>query len=138
MDVANNGMNEVLVHSPLLEEYLREKYPNFKYISSTTKCILENPEIIEETDKYYLTVLDYRKNNDFDFLSSLKHPEKIELLVNAYCQPFCTQRTAHYDEISKYQLENRIYDSSFVCPNSARNFYECLESPLGINVVDLY
>ena len=31
MRMANNGMNEVLVNSPLLEQYLRSEYPNFKY-----------------------------------------------------------------------------------------------------------
>ena len=38
MESANNGMNEVIVNSPILEDYLRNKYPNFKYILSTTRC----------------------------------------------------------------------------------------------------
>ena len=36
MELANNEMNEVIINSPLLEEYLRKNYPNFKYILSTT------------------------------------------------------------------------------------------------------
>ena len=52
MDIANNGLNEVLVTSPLLEDYLRNKYPNFKYLSSTTKCIVNENEIKEESNKY--------------------------------------------------------------------------------------
>lgn len=29
MELANNGKNEVLVNSPILEKYLRKNYPNF-------------------------------------------------------------------------------------------------------------
>jgi collagenase-like PrtC family protease len=38
MEEADTGNNEVIVNSPILEQYLRENYPNYKYISSTTKC----------------------------------------------------------------------------------------------------
>ena len=35
MKVADNGMNEVMIFSPLLEQYIRENYPSFKLNSST-------------------------------------------------------------------------------------------------------
>lgn len=69
--LAENGKNEILVNSNILESYLRNEYPNYKFISSTTKCLLNTSDIIKESDKYYLTVLDYRKNNNLKFLSSL-------------------------------------------------------------------
>lgn len=34
MNVANNGMNEVIVASPLLEDYIRKNYPKYKITSS--------------------------------------------------------------------------------------------------------
>ena len=39
MKVADNGMNEVLVVSPILEEYIRKNYPGYKVNSSTCKAI---------------------------------------------------------------------------------------------------
>ena len=106
MEAANNGMNEVVINSPILEKYLREKYPNFKYISSTTKCLLDNNSIVTEAEKYDLTVLDYRCNRDIELLQSLKDKDKYELLINAYCNPNCQRRNEHYVHLSKIQLEH--------------------------------
>ena len=68
MDVANNGFqNEVLVTSPLLEEYLRNKYPNFKYISSVTKR-LDKENFIQSLNDYDMSVMITHFNKDIDFL----------------------------------------------------------------------
>ena len=77
MEIANNGMNEVLVNSPLLEDYLRKTYPNFKYILSTTACVRDVNKINEATKKYDLVVLDWRDNRNFDFLKKIQDKEKI-------------------------------------------------------------
>lgn len=111
MDVANNGMNEVLVFSPILEEYIREKYPKYKINSSTCKEIRDIDGLNAELDKdYALVVLDYNLNNKFDLLEKIEKKDKIELLVNACCVPDCPRRGAHYREIGKQQsiaLKNR-------------------------------
>ena len=39
MQVGDNGMNEVMILSPILEKYIREKYPSYKHNSSTCKEI---------------------------------------------------------------------------------------------------
>ena len=36
MKLADNGMNQVLVNTPCLEDYIRREYPDFAVISSTT------------------------------------------------------------------------------------------------------
>ena len=46
MEIANNGMNEVIVNSPILEDYLRNKYPNFKYITNYQNSKLLSTQII--------------------------------------------------------------------------------------------
>ena len=83
MDYANNGMNEVLVNSPILEEHLRNKYPNFKYILSTTRCERDVDKINAACEQYDLVVPDFRDNINFDYLNKLNHKNKIELLINA-------------------------------------------------------
>ena len=37
LDIADNGMNEAIVFSPLLEEHIRKRHPNMKMISSTCR-----------------------------------------------------------------------------------------------------
>ena len=41
MKAADNGMNGVIVNSPLLEDYIRKEYPNYKITSSTCKRITD-------------------------------------------------------------------------------------------------
>ena len=97
MKLADNGMNEVIVNSPLLEDYIRRTYPNYKLTSSTCKRITEPQKLIEELEKdYSIVVLDYDFNNRFDVLESLPNKEKLEILVNACCDPACKKRSEHY------------------------------------------
>ena len=135
--LAENGKNEILVNSSDLETFLRKNYPNYKYLSSTTKCLTNNEDIIKESDNYYLTVLDYRKNNDLDFLASLPNPEKYELLVNAYCDPQCSFREEHYKILSQAQINNQ--HEEYACNLHKTNFFEVIvSSSAAIKVQDLY
>ena len=106
MRMADNGMNQVLVVSPILEEYIREKYPGFKIISSTCKEIKDMDLLNEELSKdYYLVVLDYNLNNQFDKLEKIQQKDKCEILVNSCCIPNCPRRGDHYRNIAK---QNRV------------------------------
>jgi hypothetical protein len=122
MRLANNGQNEVLVNSKLLEEFIRAKYPDYKIISSTTKCLYDPALIREELEKdYALVVLDSAMNNTEE-LFTLDHKEKIELIVNHYCADNCPRRREHYRLVGNAQLE---YDSiRFPCENINRSFRE--------------
>lgn len=114
--LADNGRNEILTNSEILEKYLRDKYPNYKYISSTTKVIKDIDKVNLELDKdYFLVVLDYSINNKWDLLKQIKKPEKCEILVNAVCPQTCPVRAQHYLQISKDQL-NFSKENSFDCP----------------------
>ena len=111
MQEADNGMNEVLVVSPILEEYIRKNYPGFKINSSTCKEIRDIEGINKELEKdYYLVVLDYNLNNQWELLKQIKQPERCEVLVNAVCVPNCQRRGAHYVNVAQNHriiLENR-------------------------------
>ncbi len=102
---ANNGINGVIVVSPVLEEYIRTKYPGYKITSSTCKRITDINSLNEETGKNYdIVVLDYDFNNKFDILEQVQNKEKCEILVNACCRPNCPNRSAHYFEIGRSQI----------------------------------
>lgn len=102
MQAADNGMNEVMICSEVLEKYLREKFPSYAYNSSTCKEIRDIETLNAEIDKpYKYVVLDYNLNNQWDIINQIKHPEKVEVLVNTLCEPNCKRRGAHYDNIAK-------------------------------------
>lgn len=111
MEVADNGMNEVMIFSPILEKYIREKYPSFKINSSTCKELRDIDQVNEELKKdYYLVVLDYNFNNKFDELARIEDKARCEILVNTLCKPNCPRRGDHYKNIAKNQrimLKNR-------------------------------
>lgn len=133
MRLADNGMNQVLVNSPVLEDYIRKTYPGFKILSSTTKRITNVDKLMEEMAKdYFLVVLDYDLNHDEKVIEKLlPMADRVEILVNETCQPHCPNRANHYKQISKFQLE---FDSSlkFNCtdprPNK-RTFKGCMTCP---------
>ncbi|MBP0954412.1 MAG: hypothetical protein J6M90_02060 [Oscillospiraceae bacterium] len=107
LDFADNGLNEVIVYSPILEEYIRKTHPNMKITSSTCKCIRDIDEVKAELAKpYSLVVLDFNFNNDFEKLEKLTPEERkrCEILSNPVCRPGCTRRLEHYNYISKAQL----------------------------------
>ena len=136
MTLADNGMNQVLVNQPVLEDYIRRDYPDFKLISSTTKRITDVKGLREELDKdYFLVVLDYDLNHNEEVLSAIQDKaDRIEILVNEVCYPGCPKRSEHYRQQSRMQLEYDI-NTSFPCPNKTRErkFAECKDRPAFIS-----
>lgn len=128
LEIFNNGKNEILCNSSILEKYIREKYnDNYKYISSTTKRLnKKEDQKLEILKDYYLIVLDYDYNNDNNFLKELDSKEKIEILCNAVCQSNCPKRLNHYKNISYCQL-NYDPDSLFACEHESKSFKQTME-----------
>ncbi len=105
MSMADNGLNEAIVMSPLLEDYIRRNYPNYKLTSSTCKRITDPEKLREELEKdYSIVVVDYDFNNNFEVLEKLPRKQDCELLVNACCEPNCPRRSAHYHSIGVQQI----------------------------------
>ena len=106
LDIFNTGKNEIICNSELLENYIRKNYgDNYKYISSTTKRLTDSSKQDEELKKdYYLVVLDYDHNKDYDYLKNIENKDKCELLCNPICTAKCRLRSQHYEDISRYQL----------------------------------
>ncbi|MDE7104688.1 MAG: hypothetical protein K2O36_02275 [Ruminococcus sp.] len=106
MKLADNGMNEVIINSQLLEDYIRRKYPNYKLTSSTCKRITDLHKLNEELEKNYnLVVIDYDFNNKFDILEKITHKKKCEILINPCCNPECSMRAEHYRLVGLQQIE---------------------------------
>lgn len=104
LKAAHNGMNGVILVSPLLEEYVRKNYPMMKITSSTCKQIKGVEGVNAELEKGYdMVVLDYNMNNQFEELEKITDKGRCEILINAACEPNCARRGAHYRNISENQ-----------------------------------
>lgn len=123
LDFFNNGNNEIICNSEILEKHIRNKCGDrYRYISSTTKRIIDKDKQLKEIAKdYYLTVIDYDYNGDFEFLNSIENKEKCELLCNAVCRPNCEYRTLHYQILSDVQINGTNAD--YICEFAGRPFY---------------
>lgn len=99
-EMCENDLNEIVINSPILEEYIRKKYPKYKIISSTTKCLSNKEDFLKElhNENYYRICLDYNLNQNQELLLSLndEEKEKSEFLINAICAVGCPNRKKHY------------------------------------------
>lgn len=147
---ADNGLNEVIVASDILEKYIRENYPNFKITSSTCKRIENMDDLNRELEAdYNLVVLDYNWNNNFEALESIKRKDKCELLINACCIPKCPRRGEHYRSIGMDQinyeeskrdraLAGKFKPAEFECPYMTNTIYKSAKYPTHISPESLY
>ncbi len=127
--IAENGLNEIIVNVPCLENYIRKKYPKYPLISSTVKQIEDIDKLNEELAKdYKLVVLDYNWNHNYKVLEKLEPKDKVELLVNPYCTPHCKRRKAHYEYLGKQQfLHNaQVFDDHMALKPVKREEFSCL------------
>ena len=100
LKAGDNGRNEVLVFSPILEYYIRTNYPSYAIDSTTCKEIRDAEGLSAELEKdYKYVVLDYNLNHEWEILENIKHKEKLEVLINSCCTPECPRRGQHYRQI---------------------------------------
>ena len=141
LSIAYNELNGVIVNSDILRTYIQRVFPDYKIISSTTKCLKSIEEFESECKKKIdVVVLDYSLNHS-DRLSLISHPEKAELLVNAYCRDNCPERLLHYKVLSKSQLEFEDKSSFHECKYVLDDFYTIRDSRksfITVNEVENY
>lgn len=102
-----NG-NGIIIYSDLLLKYLKENYPEFYFVSSTTKVITDKNEFLNEIDRkeFSYVVPDFRLNKRFDILDSLSSEQKakIEFLCNECCAFECRDRKECYQAVSRLAM----------------------------------
>lgn len=139
MDIGNNGKNDIIINDSNLENYLREHYKKYGFISSTSKCILDIDTFNKELEKdYKLVVLDYRKNADYDFLNAIKDKKRVEIVVNEICSPTCQVRNEHFIEHSRMQLNYESLDDwTWECKSGASDFYGSFKNDSFVTLEDM-
>lgn len=126
LELCHNDLNEIVVNSLLLENYIRNNFPKYKIISSTTKCLANPKDSKEELNKNYeMICFDYNLNKNQNFLNSLnlEEKEKSEILVNAICPPHCPSRKEHYNLNSYSYLNYGSHYKTRTCGIYKDNLY---------------
>ena len=86
----------IIVHSDLLLDYIKAKYPGFYFVSSTTKVLTDFSSFEAELnrDDFRYVVPDFRLNKLFAKLNALsaEQKQKVEFLCNECCWFGCSDR----------------------------------------------
>ena len=98
-----NVKNGIIVHSDILLDYLKNKYPEFYFVSSTTKVLTDYNDLLDEVnrDDFSYVVPDFRLNKCFDKLDTMtqEQKDKIEFLCNECCWFGCMDRKKCYETV---------------------------------------
>ena len=135
--------NGVIVHSDLLLDYLRTRYPQLYFVSSTTKVITDFSQLRQELERaeFRCVVPDFRLNKKFDALRALPQAlkDKTEFLCNECCRFDCRDRRACYEAVSRKNLGECAPEHRCAAPDAAEGyrFSKAMGNPGFIGVQDI-
>ena len=135
--------NGVIVCSDLLLRYLREAYPGFYFVSSTTKVLTEFSQFQAELDRgeFRYVVPDFRLNKTYDDLFALPESQKhkVVFLCNECCWYDCPDRKACYENVSRKNLGEDHAEHICVSPDAGRGyrFSDAMKNPGFIGLEDI-
>lgn len=135
--------NGVIVHSDLLLEYLKQKYPNLYFVSSTTKVLTDFRQFLDEVNRedFRFVVPDFRMNKAFRELDTLTEVQrgKVEFLCNECCWFGCQDRRMCYENVSRKNLGESCPDHVCTAPGGSQGyrFSKAMENPGFIGIEDI-
>lgn len=92
-----NPINDVIVATPMIEEYVREKYPGYKVRASCIYNFKTVDEINRACERFDLVTPWPDLNDHDDQLSALKHKDRVMLFGTQICLKACGDyRLRHY------------------------------------------
>lgn len=135
--------NGVIVHSDLLADYLKSKYPELYIVSSTTKVLTDFDDFQAELSRpdFDYVVPDFRLNKAFDKLAALPQvqKDKVEFLCNECCDFDCKKRKLCYENVSRKNLGQEVADHKCSSPDAAGGyrFSLAMKNPAFIGLQDI-
>ena len=133
----------VIVHSDLLADYLKSKYPQLYLVSSTTKVLTNFDDFQAELSRpdFDYVVPDFRLNKAFDKLAALpqEQKDKVEFLCNECCDFDCKNRKSCYENVSRKNLGQEVSDHKCSSPDAAGGyrFSLAMKNPAFIGLQDI-
>ena len=135
--------NGIIIYSDLLLDYIKENYPDFYFVSSTTKVLTDFGEFENELNReeFRYVVPDFRLNKSFVKLKALSQhqKDKVEFLCNECCWFGCTDRKECYETVSRKNLGEDCPEHYCVAPDSGQGylFSKAMENPGFIGIDDI-
>ena len=135
--------NGVIVHSDLLLDYLKKKYPGLYFVSSTTKVLTEFQECLREIQRedFKYVVPDFRLNKVLNKWNTLSEgqKDKVEFLCNDCCWFGCRDRKVCYEDVSRKNLGEDGEEHRCTAPNAKEGyrFSKAMTNPGFISVDDI-
>ena len=135
--------NGIIIHSDLLLDYIKAKYPGFYFVSSTTKVQTDFNQFEAELERneFRYVVPDFRLNKELDRLKALTgtQKKKVEFLCNECCWYKCHDRKRCYENVSRKSLGEDCEDHVCVSPNAQRGyrFSDAMKNPGFIGIEDI-
>ena len=133
----------VIVHSDLLLDYIKAKFPGFYFVSSTTKVLTDFSSFEAELnrDEFRYVVPDFRLNKQIAKLNALTpaQKQKVEFLCNECCWFGCPDRKKCYENVSRKNLGENCADHICASPNAGRGyrFSDAMKNPGFIGIDDI-
>lgn len=140
---SENVRNGVILHSDLLLDYLKRNYPDFYFVSSTTKVLTDFSQFQNEVRKedFRYVVPDFRLNKSFNSLQSLSQSEKdkVEFLCNECCWFGCKDRELCYETVSRKNLGELCPEHLCAAPDAKEGyrFSKAMTNPGFIGIEDI-
>ena len=135
--------NGIIIHSDLLLKYLKNNYPGFYFVSSTTKVLTDFKQLENELNRedFLYVVPDFRLNKLFDKLKGLSQPQKdkVEFLCNECCWFGCKDRKYCYEVVSRKNIGEKCPDYHCTAPDAAEGyrFSKAMNNPGFIGIDDI-
>ena len=135
--------NGIIIYSDILLDYIKENYPGFYFVSSTTKVLTDFGEFENELNRedFRYVVPDFRLNKSFDKLKALSQhqKDKVEFLCNECCWFGCTDRKKCYETVSYKNLGEDCPEHYCAAPDAGQGylFSKAMENPGFIGVDDI-
>ena len=135
--------NGIIIYSDILLDYIKENYPGFYFVSSTTKVLTDFEQFENELNRedFRYVVPDFRLNRSFDNLKTLsqKQKNKVEFLCNECCWFGCKDRKKCYETVSRKNLGEDCSEHYCVAPDSGQGylFSKAMENPGFIGIDDI-
>lgn len=135
--------NGIIIYSDLLLDYIKENYPGFYFVSSTTKVLTDFGEFENELNReeFRYVVPDFRLNKSFEKLKALSQhqKDKVEFLCNECCWFGCTDRKECYETVSYKNLGEDCPEHYCAAPDAGQGylFSKAMENPGFIGVDDI-
>ncbi len=135
--------NGIIIYSDLLMDYIKQNYPGYYFVSSTTKVLTDFKDLEAELnrDEFKYVVPDFRLNKSLEKLGQLStiQKDKVEFLCNECCSFGCTDRKVCYENVSRKSLGEDCEDHICASPQAKRGyrFSDAMKNPGFISVEDI-